>query len=53
MDGPGGSPFISDPDVPIETIWDEVFDNHPVSPIRSPRKADPTPPPKNRGSATG
>ena len=44
MDGPGGSPFISDPDVEINTIWDEVLhDNNPVSPIVSPRDNDPSP----------
>ena len=47
MDGPGGSPFISDPDVPMNTIWDEVLNNKgPVSPIRSPRKTDPAQPPR-------
>lgn len=41
MDGPGGSPFISDPDVPLQTVWDEVLaPPGPISPIRSPEHRD-------------
>ena len=40
MDGPGGSPFISDPDVPLQTIWDVLDPPGPISPICSPELRD-------------
>ena len=46
MDGPGGSPFPTDPDVPIDNIWSEILDTpKAISPIQSPRLIDQPPGP--------